>query len=486
MLLKIKLPLTILYFFLCTSLFAQEKILEFNTEYEDFPSSIENSFTLVDEFTGNFTVFLTKNNDIAAYHFDASYKNIGRLVSKELSGKYKLPLGGTINKKEYSIFYSNEDKNKFAGITFDFKKIRPSVFEIDLKLKKEIYLTQFVYENTFRIITSSYRENYIYVYTFDNNGAFTKKTIDLSGYNFYGNSEYPSRLKSALGLNLHHIKHLTEVVYAQDKVPYSLDSMISWIKMYMYGDSLFIVSDLNRDFTQIITYNLKNEVATLDKIDHASTKLESKSNSYLLNDKLFQINVNPEEIILKITSLTSKEVLKEHRITKKDELSLANGPIRQRGGRYKKYREFEKTSQFLRKLSNGNLALHVGQTDKNYTINIGSVDEVEGLVDVLVYLNPVSIVGVVGPLTIYVNPLALALLKASKTKAVYINSILDENFELTLNKEKDNIFYVVEDFIEKEEIKRYKAADLFRYKGYYIFGLLDKKSKKYSLRKFSQ
>jgi len=186
------------------------------------------------------------------------------------------------------------------------------------------------------------------------------------------------------------------------------------------------------------------------------------------------------------TVFLTKKVLKKHHISKNDNLYLANGPIRQRGGRYKQYRELDKTSQFLRKLGHGNPAIFVNEYDGQYVVHIGSVDEIEdGLIAAVAYLNPFTAFATFGALTLYVNPVALALFKASNSRAVYINNILDQDFEPTNKKEKENIFYIISDYIEKENLKRFTAADVFIYKDYYMFGMLDKKSKKYILRKFT-
>ena len=478
-------------FFLFSILFSiqvikgQEKILEFNTDYLDTPLLMENSFTMVDDVSGDFTVFLTRNSDISAYHFNAAFENEGRLLSRQLHNKYKVPLGGTLKQKKYSLFYTNSSKSKFAGITFDFESRWSNTFEIDLNLKKEIYLTRFLYQNTFYIVTSTYRENFLYIYAFDNFGTYKKRTIDLSKYEFYGASEYPTRLKSALALDYHNANHLTNIISVQNDIPYSLDSMVSLIKLYIIGDSLHLATDINRDFTQIISYNLQNGSTSYDKINHVVLEQESLRNSYLLDKLLFQISVNQNEMVFQVTDLNSKKVLKKHHITKDEELYLANGPIRQRGGRYKQYRELEKTSQFLRKLGNGNPAIHVNESNGQYVVNIGSVDEVkDGVIGVLAYLNPYGAFAAFGALTLYVNPVALALYKVSNSKAVYINNILNEDFEPTNNKERDDIFYIIDDYIKKEDIKRYTAADVFKYKDYFFFGMLDKKSKNYSFIKF--
>ncbi len=475
---------TLILLFLQLKVISQEEFLDFTIDYPDTPFLMQNSFTMVDELTDSFTVFLTKNSDISAYHFDSALQTKGRLLSRQLPNKYKFPLGGTIENTKYTLFYSNKDKSKFAGIVFDFNTRWSNTFEIDLKLKNEILLTQFNHSNKFHLLTASYREDLLYLYIFDNSGQYEKKIIDLSKYEFFGGAKHPARLKHALALGTT-IGPFTDIKLVQNDIAYSLDSMISWYKLYLNEEKLYLVIDLNTDLTQIISYNLHTEDVDLIKIPQPSFKQEAKSNSYFLNGKLFQLKINTQEMVLQITDLATEKLIKEHHISKHDSLNISIGPVRQRGGRYENHREFDKTSKFLRKVTSGNPAILVDEFDGTYQVNIGSVKEInDSLLHAIAFTSPFSVVAVFGSVTFFVNPVALAFYKASDTKAVYIFSLLDENFELTYGEEPENIFYVIHDYIEREGIKRFTAADVFKYKGDYIFGRLDRKTKNYSLLKF--
>ena len=471
------------FFILSNLIHAQEVLLEFNTDYDAGPALIDNSFTLVNEATDDFTVFLTNNSNLSAFNYSNSYEFKGWLASRKLPNKYKVPLGGTVNKQKYSLFYANENNSKFAVVTFDFEKNWSFASEIDLDLKKEVYLSQFIYKNKFHLLTSSYRESVLYMYSFTNSGEYVKESIDIDHYEFYGPEQYPTRLKSTLGLDIQN-NELTKITAVQEGIPYSLDSMVSLIKLYIIEDSFYLVSDINSDFTQIIAHDLRNGTTKADFINHASLE-RALTNSYLTGNKLFQIAVNSKNMSVRITDLLTKEIYKQHDIAKTDSLYLANGPIRQRGGRYTAYRELEKTAQFLRKLGNGKPAIYVNENSNQFEITIGSVDEISNdLITAIAYLNPVSAVASFGALTLYANPVALAMIKASNSKAVYINNILDSNFEPINQEEKENIFFVINDYIEKEDLKRITASDVFKYKNFYVFGVLDKKTKTYTLRKF--
>ncbi|MDT0605894.1 hypothetical protein [Croceitalea rosinachiae] len=462
----------------------QQELVRFPTYYEEAPYPMENSFSLVDDTSGDFTVFLTKKSKVSAYFFLKNFEFHSRLYHDKFPTKYRLPLGGTIKEKKYSLFFSNDSKNKFAGITFDFESGLENSFEINLNLKKEIFIISFTHHNTFYLVSASYRENYLYLYEFNNNGEYVKKNLDLTGYDFYGNSEYKTRLKSTLALDMHN-NPITEPLLVKSDIPYSLDSMISLIKLYLDNDSFYLVSDINKDFSQIIKHNFVKERTEVFQINQPINSLNYLNNSFLRGDKLFQIKVSTKELHYQISNIKNKSILKKYTVKKDDELFLTNGTIRQRGGRFKNYRELEKTSQFLRKIGNGNLSIYVEKADDDYHARIGSVAEIEdGVVAAVAFLNPFTVVASFGALTLFANPAALAFYKASKTKAVYINNGLDNNLEITPTKEKENIFYTIQDYLKEQEIKRYSAADIFKYDDYFIFGMLDKKSKEYILLKF--
>ncbi|MDT0539022.1 hypothetical protein [Croceitalea sp. P059] len=463
---------------------AQQELVRFPTYYGDAPYPMENSFSLVDDTSGNFTVFLTKNSKVSAYFFLKNFEFHSRLYHDKFPTKYRLPLGGTIKQKQYSLFFSNDSKSRFAGITFDFESGLKHSFEIDLKLKKEIFIISFTHNNTFYLVSASYRENYLYLYKFNSNGEYVKKNLDLTGADFYGNSGFKTRLKSTLALDMHN-NPITEPLLVKKEIPYSLDSMVSLIKLYLDDDSFYLVSDINKDFSQIIKHSFIEEKTDVFQINQPISSPNYLNNSFLYEDKLFQIKVSAKELHYQISDIKNQSILKKYVVKKDDEFFLTNGTIRQRGGRFKSYRELEKTSQFLRKVGNGNLGIYVEKEGDDYHVRIGSVAEIEdGVVAAVAFLNPFTVVASFGALTLFANPAALAFYKASKTKAVYINNGLDSNFEITSIKEKENIFYTIQDYLKEQEIKRYSAADIFRYDDYFIFGMLDKKSKEYVLLKF--
>ncbi|CAN0586495.1 unnamed protein product, partial [Ectocarpus sp. 12 AP-2014] len=369
---------TVFLFFILTNtlvLSAQEIVLEFDTDYEAGPNLITDSFSLVDEATDDFTVFLTKNSNLSAFYFDSSYNLKGWLASREMPNKYKIPLGGTIQSEKYSLFYTNSSKNKFAVVSFDFDANWSFTSEIDLKLTDEIFLSQFNYENKFHILTTTYRGSLLHIYTFDNSGKYVKTTIDLEEFDLYGPSRFPTRLKSTLGLDISN-KNLVDMLTVQENLPYSLDSMVSLIKLYIIEDTMYVVSDINRDFSQIISHHLKEGKTQVQSIEQGQIKLAS-TNSFLTKGHIFQIAASTKEMVFQVTDLETKEVVKHYQFSKNDSLYLANGPIRQRGGRYKAYRELEKTAQFLRKLGHGNPAIHVKPNNNQYEIHIGSVDDID-------------------------------------------------------------------------------------------------------------
>ncbi len=467
--------------------FAQEKILEFSTDYGQTEINMENSFTLVNKRDHSFTVFLTQRSKVKAFHFNNEMVNEGHIYSSLLPSKYKVPLGGTIDKKSYTLFFTNKAKSKFAAANFDFNTSLAKTLNIDLKLDNEKLISNFNHNGNFYLATVSFKENHINLYRFDSFGTYEKKIIDLSDHKTYRTATYPVSLYKTLSADMPS-KPIYNVQWIQKDVPYSLESMTTFYKLYLVGDVMHLTADINPNFTQLISFNLASGETQLKQFNQPEFKAdETMSNSFLSNNTLYQFRINAKEMALSISDLHTGKVLKEHRINKKENLYLASGPIRQRGGRYKKYRELEKTSQFLRKVGSGFPSIFVDTIDGTQKVVLGSVDKIEdGAIQALTFMNPFTAVASFGIVTLYVNPVALAMIKASDTKAVYISSYLDDKFETTQITEKDDIFYRVADFLKNEKTKRYTAVDIFQYKDYFLFGMLDKKNKLYSLRKFEK
>ena len=466
--------------------FSQEKVLEFSTSPNN-SSTMKNSFSLVNSKNASFTVFLSRKTDLEAYHFNDNMELQERITSTLLTNKYSTPIGGRIDEKVYTLYFSNKKKTKFASINFDFERKISKTYDIDLKLKKEKFLAHFNYKDQFYLITTTHHNDYLNLYILNSTGSFEKKIIDLSEYELYGRADYPAPVYQAFSTNIPS-KPIYNTFWVQKDVPYSLDSMTSLYKLYITGDSLQITSDINPNFTQIITYDLITEDIEVRKLNQPKFKNKNTlSNSFLLDNILYQFRINPKEMALSISNYETNEILKEHRIKKKEDFYLSSGPIRQRGGHYKRYRELEKTAQFLRKVGNGNPSIYVDKIGSTQKIVLGSVDEVDvSALQALTFANPFTAVASIGSVTLFFNPVSVALLKSSNTKAVYITGYLDQNFQTTQAIEKDDIFYRVKDYLKEEKTKRYTAVDIFQYKDYFLFGMLDKKTKIYSLRKFEK
>jgi hypothetical protein len=469
------------------TLFCQEKVLEFSADYPDTVAMMQNSFTLVNSKDDSITVFLSRKADVEAYNFNKEMEIQARMVSTLLPSKFNIPLGGRIDDKAYTLFFSNKSNTKFAGINFDFNSEASTSFDIDIKLKNEKLLTHFNHNDQFYLVTISYREDHLNLYLFESSGSFEKKTIDLSGYEVFRTAPYPVPLYQAFSADMT-TRPIYKMQWVQNEVPYSLDSMTSLYKLYLTDGSIQFISDINPNFTQVITYDLITENLDVRQFDHPIFEREdAMSNSFLSDGLLYQFRINPKEMALSIADFSTKKVLKEHRISKQEDLYLSSGPIRQRGGRYKKYRELEKTTQFLRKVGNGYPSIYVDQIGTTQKIVLGSVDEIDNsAIQALAFVNPFTAVASIGAVTLFFNPVALAMLKASDTKAVYITGYLDQNFQPTQVAETDDIFYRVTDFLKQEKTKRYTAADIFQYKDYFLFGMLNKKTEQYSLRKFEK
>ncbi|MFK7814057.1 MAG: hypothetical protein AB8B59_16285 [Maribacter sp.] len=465
---------------------SQEKVLEFSADYPD-TAMMQNSFTLVNSEDDSFTVFLSRKADVEAYNFNKEMEIQGRMVSTLLPAKFNIPLGGRVDDKAYTLFFSNKNKTKFAGVNFDFNTEISSTFDIDIKLTNEKFLAHFNYKNQFYLVTVSYREDFLNLYIFESSGSYEKKIIDLSNHEVFRTASYAVPVDQAFSADMT-TRPIYKMHWVQKDVPYSLDSMTSLYKLYLTGDSIQFISDIHPNFTQVITYGLINSDVQVRQFDQPFFEREdTMSNSFLSDGLLYQFRINQKQMALNISDFKTQKILKEHRITKKEDLYLSSGPIRQRGGRYKKYRELEKTAQFLRKVGNGYPSIYVDKTNGTQKIVLGSVDEIDNsAIQALAFVNPFTAVASIGAVTLFFNPVALAMLRASDTKAVYITGYLDQNFQTTQVTEKDDIFYRVTDYLKQEKTKRYTAADIFQYKDYFLFGMLDKKTKQYSLRKFEK
>ncbi len=464
----------LLFFFIFFILFstkAQEEIINRYTS-----DLISQSFNIVDENTGNFAVFLKGSASVYGFLFNENKKEIGRIESIDLPNKYKELIGYIIDGKTIILFMKTNNGRSYGVLKFDFENNLSTVEELDFKLKKEDYLEALSIDNTFYLFSRPNNSSKINIYEFNSDLTSTLHEIKFNKDDFLDVRDKPIRLYEIL----------SDPVKIENNIPVAIETSSKYVKLYNDGKKVSITSDKYKDYTYLITIDL-------DTYKHAANRIIKpkidvsyiglRTNSFLLENNLFQIISNSKQLTIQIIDIETKEIIQKYSVNKEDPIPFKNSQIIQEGGSFDKYRELDNTSQFLRKISLAHVGVSVIKQDGVFQITYGSALETPSGADYVII--GVIVGGVSGGIIMAsINAATTSYYGYKNSKSVRTTGLFDENFNHIKGEVPLNIFDKIK--IYAENIKGLQAETIINLENYYLYGYYNKREKAYRLVKFTE
>lgn len=152
-------------------------------------------------------------------------------------------------------------------------------------------------------------------------------------------------------------------------------------KLYWLHDSLFLLMNNHaRGVTSIFSFDLHTRKVDFRTIQHNNAgtmdpPLEDYvDNSMLLDDKLYFVSAEDQQLDMQVRDFYSGKLLKEYAVKRDEEITWKNTPIVQEGSYYKSGpRELGKTRQLIRKMVCGHAVLMANREDSGRVgITIGA------------------------------------------------------------------------------------------------------------------
>jgi hypothetical protein len=209
--------------------------------------------------------------------------------------------------------------------------------------------------------------NKIETYSFDfGNHKFLDTTYDFSLYDL---------------LNKEHI-FLHKISY---DTPTAVELTSNFNKVYFNEEKIILTIDAYQNYTKLIYLDLENFTSRIDTIGHYKILREKlmpqRSNSFIYQENIFQLNVSTLGLALCIKDINTKEILKQFIIKEEDSLFFKNTPVIQLGSNYeysKKERELNKMSQILRKVTRFGAGISVFSLGDLLEVTIGGSKKIQG------------------------------------------------------------------------------------------------------------
>jgi hypothetical protein len=469
-----KFIVSFLLFVNCIS-FSQELVGNLNLELK----RDKNIFQIINDSTKSLTLFFSSKSNIKAIRLNDKFEIKDSLVSNRPNEKYEEIIGYTSDKECHNVFWSNYNNQEIYIQIFNYtdKTVTNNIFL--LEFDKETIVQKFSYNNKFYIISTIKNTNDLRFHVFDSQNNLTKKTITIKG-DFFKLNHTPTDLYGILKQNLMPFEAPFSLIKISVESPVSLSQSSKKRKCYLKNNNFAITLDNNTMYTQVIDINLTDfksdtKIFKNQELDFSSSP---NSNSFLFEEKIYQIKNNADKIIFTIKNLND-ELLKEHIITKEEPINFKNSEIIQLGGFGIEKKILTKTSQFIRKnhyLSpgiacynlNGNNMITIGCVSEDRKVNVAAGAVIFGLSGVFI--------------TLAVNAIYDNFNQYSDRKVVYFNSLFDKNSNHIESEINDLAFDKIKDF--KEKNKSENEINVFRINNNYYLTSQNMKEKKYSIRKF--
>lgn len=498
----------VLALFLITSVsFSQEATNSFPLELK----GNRDVFQIVNEVNKNVAFFVSDRKEVNAFLLNEKMQITDSIKTERPERKYT-DIAGYINSdKNIRLYWTSEDHKEIYTQLYDIKNHTVVNQEYEVKLKNEKFIQNFSENNLFYIVTIIKESNILKFYVFDLEGKMIEKTLDFSDFRFLDKDNHKSTL---YGILREFIKPLNASISLQKITPENTTSLTyssNKRKCYLKNNQLTITIDLSIDFTQLIIIDLNTFTAKEKFIKNPYVYFENSSevdsNSFLMDDKLYQIKLSLKTLKLTVKSLND-ELLKEYTITDTEPIDFKNSEILQKSTanislfKVDNDRILEKTKQFLRKLHNSSCAVSCYNLNGNTLLTIGSVTDLNGGGMMIPMGVPGFGGGSFGSSSIptfqymYINPTYDNFNSYKNRKVVYINCLFDKDDNHISGELKPIAFDKIQEFLsidDKEDSislfsnpeNKEKSKTVFKMDSNYYLGHYDNETKRYVIRKFT-
>lgn len=453
---------------------AQEDWMFIQTQLDSEKNGISEATPFINEDSNELFLFLKEKQNGIVYKINEKKEILGEISIYNIPTKAYELVGQTFYENKYTLYFTNQTKRRHSYIQFNFEtNTSKKVDEIDLPLKRERVVEHFGDGDTFYILTAIKNTSKLKLYTFNVQGNYSERIIDLSSEVF----ETSRGLKLSLYDFIFAGNNTATTKKVEVGVPISLETAKADNKLYFKHGIATLTLDYIDRYSYIIDIDVNDASYNLDRFEHMgydNDRLRTKSNSFIYDNYFFNIYASSVRLNFSIYNRETKEMINEFSVNQDSEIAFKNSPIILEGGGFSKYRELEKTKQFLRKIRESNIALSVFKNQEKYVVTLGASKTSGGG-----YYGPVS-GGLIGGLIS--GALYSSFASYNGTKSTRINCLFDDNFNHIQGDIPENSFDKVDEYTKS--IKNINAETLFNHKGDYVWGSYNKGSRIYKLVKF--
>lgn len=430
-------------------------------------------------------LFFVGKEEITQLIFKNNKENIHNKIPRPPEPYNKIEGLNITKDNAIDLYFSNPRRDAFFLISIkENEKLFLKRFDLNFD-RKEQFLKTINYKNNFYLLSFTKGESIIHIYSFDKAGQ-SKRSYDLSDYNFLDKSGNSTSLSKLLK------QDETEII--EEGIPYSLEIASRKTKLYPKGDSLMVTLDYKNNRTQIISLNFKNEEHSFFYIENNKAEETKKFNSFIYQNKLFQISASDKILGFTIDDLLTKRNISKNVVIEGDDFILKNLPIIQKGNSPyfsipgKKIKEISRIKEFLRKLLNSDIGIYVYENNQILDITLGGVKEFTVGSSNHSGFNHMASQGFLGH---SIPSVSWSYASYNSSRSIFTKLLFNsKTLEHVDQKAKNNVFDRIDlksRYLKNTLLKKkIKYESIFKMNDFFVFGYYNKKDKTYTLLRFDK
>ncbi len=371
---RLKFRLFFICFIICCSIVRGQKHLLTIKHDQKQPKE-----TYIIENTKNdqFGIFLDDKNTVSGYFFDSKFSQLEKLIAQKPSKKYSEYIGYATDSESISLFFKKRTKNKtsIARLTFNTISRKSYINEFEGALSNSNYLTSHTSGESFFVLGIIKESSSLRLLEFSPEGQM--KSFKVSTYSDELENNWLLKNAGNIAPNFKPI-----IIKVDPRFPYKFGGIIKPYKSYVVKNGFSITLNNSEEATYILEINTSNKMAHVLKFENPKIKNARRvtSNSFICDNKLFQITTSKNSLKLIITDLIQGGEIRFTKEWSREELfDQKNSKIR--GDDINQFTQ--KTNQnlnfLLSLMAQNKSGLYVQEIKDRFIVTIGGYFSLSGL-----------------------------------------------------------------------------------------------------------
>lgn len=286
--------------------------------------------------------------------------------------EYVSMAGYSIEDNAVTVFWATDSFEKLLGCRYDFTSRNVLKSQKIFDFNKETFLSAFTENGVFYVVTADDRSSLLYFYRLGP-GPSERNVVDLTSFPLTD-----TRVKNIKWTELFQASGLQKM---ESQLPNPAAMATGPVKLYKTRDGFTMTVDINRRQTALFEIGNDFSVSRRDVSIPELAKAE-RQNSFLHENRLYQIVVSEEAMIFTCTDLETMSVIATYNATADKDISFRNSPLLAQTNDDDP-NSITGSKRFLRRLSGSTVGLSVYRTPEDLLVTIGGMRAMATTGDVL-------------------------------------------------------------------------------------------------------